>query len=190
MPETAADETLEVPTASGPAGVRLTLGGGAGLLCLGHGAGGGTDAPDLLAVTGAATAAGWTVARIDQPYRVAGRRAPAPAPRLDEAWITIVAALRGRFADPPLVTGGRRRGARGPRPPAGHRRAQQRRPVRLPYGDRVRRRGGRVPGLPAGPAGATGEVAVARAPWSRRTGPRRPGGAGPVRRAAGLSGWH
>src|SRR4051812_38752963 len=112
MPETAADETLEVPTASGPAGVRLTLGGGTGLLCLGHGAGGGTDAPDLLAVTGAAMAAGWTVARIDQPYRVAGRRAPAPAPRLDEAWLTAVAGLRRRFPDGPQVSGGRSSGAR------------------------------------------------------------------------------
>src|SRR2546421_585673 len=83
------------------------------------GAGGGTDAPDLVAVTADAASAGWTVARIDQPYRVAGRRVPAPAPRLDEAWITVVAALRGRFRA------------------AGHRRAQQRRPGRLPYGDRV-----------------------------------------------------
>ena len=96
----------------GPARVRLTLGGQTGLLCLGHGAGGGTDAPDLVAVTAEAASAGWTVARIDQPYRVAGRRAPAPAPRLDEAWITVVAALRARFADPPLVTGGRSSGAR------------------------------------------------------------------------------
>src|SRR3954454_9741283 len=112
MPKTAADETLEVPTASGPAGVRLTLGGGTGLLCLGHGAGGGTDAPALLAVTGAATAAGWTVARIDQPYRVAGRRAPAPAPRLDEAWLAVVGDLRARFREGLLVTGGRSSGAR------------------------------------------------------------------------------
>jgi predicted alpha/beta-hydrolase family hydrolase len=107
-----ADETLEVPTPSGPARVRLTFGDSTGLLCLGHGAGGGTDAPDLLAVTAAAAAAGWTVARIDQPYRVAGRRPPAPAPRLDEAWLTVVAGLRARFPDGPLVTGGRSSGAR------------------------------------------------------------------------------
>lgn len=83
-----------------------------GLLCLGHGAGGGTDAPDLVAVTIAAASAGWTVARIDQPYRVAGRRAPAPAARLDEAWAAVVAGLRTRFAAGPLVTGGRSSGAR------------------------------------------------------------------------------
>jgi len=112
MPEVSADETFEVPTPSGPARVRLTLAGRTGLLCLGHGAGGGTDAPDLVAVTGAAASAGWTVARIDQPYRVAGRRAPAPAPRLDEAWVAVVTGLRDRLPAGPLVTGGRSSGAR------------------------------------------------------------------------------
>ena len=112
MPEVSADETFEVPTPGGPARVRLTLGGQTGLLCLGHGAGGGTDAPDLVAVTADAASAGWTVARIDQPYRVAGRRAPAPAPRLDAAWTSVVSGLRGRFAAGPLVTGGRSSGAR------------------------------------------------------------------------------
>ena len=112
MPEVSADETLEVPTPTGAARVRLTLAGSTGLLCLGHGAGGGTDAPDLLAVTATAASAGWTVARIDQPYRVAGRRAPAPAARLDEAWVSVVAGLRARFATGPLVAGGRSSGAR------------------------------------------------------------------------------
>jgi len=117
MPEVSAGETFEALTPGGPARVRLTPagangGGSAGLLCLGHGAGGGTDAPDLVAVTEAAAAAGWTVARIDQPYRVAGRRAPAPAPRLDEAWVAVVAGLRERFAGGLLVTGGRSSGAR------------------------------------------------------------------------------
>ena len=106
------DAPFEVPTPSGPARVRLTVGGAAGLLCLGHGAGGGTDAPDLVAVTRAAAAAGWTVARIDQPYRVAGRRAPEAAPRLDAAWIAAVSAVRGRVPAGPLVTGGRSSGAR------------------------------------------------------------------------------
>ena len=45
-------------------------------LVLGHGAGGGVDAPDLVAVTEAANAAGFTVALVEQPYRVAGRRSP------------------------------------------------------------------------------------------------------------------
>ena len=106
------NQAFEVPTPAGPAFVRLAIGGSVGLLCLGHGAGGGTDAPDLVAVTSAAEAAGWTVARVDQPYRVAGRRAPAPAPRLDEAWLAVVPQLRGRFAHGPLIAGGRSSGAR------------------------------------------------------------------------------
>jgi len=106
------DEAFEVPTPTGPARVSVAAGGSAGLLCLGHGAGGGTDAPDLVAVTSAAVSAGWTVARVEQPYRVAGRRAPAPAPRLDEAWHAVVATLRERWGDGPLVVGGRSSGAR------------------------------------------------------------------------------
>ena len=48
---------------------------------LGHGAGGGVTARDLVAVTAAAQAADVAVALVEQPYRVAGRRSPAPAPR-------------------------------------------------------------------------------------------------------------
>ena len=80
-----------------------------GTLVLGHGAGGGIDAPDLLAAARAAAGLGWTVVRIEQPYRVAGRRAPAPAAQLDAAWVAVVAALRVRA---PLVVGGRSSGAR------------------------------------------------------------------------------
>ena len=65
-----------------------------GLVVLGHGAGGGIEAPDLVAVTAALVAAGWTVARVEQPYRVKGRRAPGPAPRLDAALVAVVVALR------------------------------------------------------------------------------------------------
>lgn len=81
-----------------------------GLLVLGHGAGGGVDAPDLVAVHDAAVAAGVRVARVTQPYRVAGRRAPAPAGHLDEAWIAAVGALR--VPGLPLIVGGRSSGAR------------------------------------------------------------------------------
>jgi uncharacterized protein len=85
-----------------------------GLLALGHGANGGVDARDLRAVRDAAVAAGIAVARITQPYRVAGRRSPAPAARLDEAWLAVCAALMERrgLRDLPLVTGGRSSGAR------------------------------------------------------------------------------
>ncbi|MGC4860811.1 alpha/beta family hydrolase [Micromonospora sp. DT41] len=83
------------------------------LLVLGHGAGGSVDAPDLLAVRDAAVSAGLVVVRVTQPYRVAGRRAPAPAGHLDEAWTVVLAAVRDRHADvPTLLVGGRSSGAR------------------------------------------------------------------------------
>ncbi len=68
------------------------------------------DAPDLLAVRDLALAAGVAVARVTQPYRVAGRRAPAPANQLDEAWTAVVATLRRPRL--PLIVGGRSSGAR------------------------------------------------------------------------------
>ena len=67
-------------------------------LVLGHGAGGGVGAPDLVAASGAARAAGVSVALVEQPYRVAGRRSPAPAAQLDAAWIAVVEQLRARRA--------------------------------------------------------------------------------------------
>ncbi len=85
-----------------------------GLLVLGHGAGGGIDAPDLVAVTALALANGVLVARVRQPYRVAGRRAPAPAAQLDLAWTTVLADLRATAPEQalPLIVGGRSSGAR------------------------------------------------------------------------------
>jgi hypothetical protein len=78
-------------------------------LVLGHGAGGGVDSPDLAGATEAANEAGLSVALIEQPYRVAGRRAPAPARQLDEVWLEVVPEL---FPDLPLIVGGRSLGAR------------------------------------------------------------------------------
>ncbi|MHC1559410.1 alpha/beta hydrolase family protein [Actinomycetospora sp. C-140] len=104
-------EELEVPTPHGPARVALrTPGRCLGLLVLGHGAGGGIEAPDLLAA--AAAAGRFAVARVLQPYRVAGRKAPAPAAQLDEAWARVLAALTERFPDTPQIHGGRSSGAR------------------------------------------------------------------------------
>jgi predicted alpha/beta-hydrolase family hydrolase len=104
------ETTLETPR--GPAAVAVTdpSGPALGLLVLGHGAGGGVDAPDLVAVHDAAVAAGVRVALVTQPYRVAGRRAPAPAGHLDEAWVSVVGALR--VPRLPLIVGGRSSGAR------------------------------------------------------------------------------
>lgn len=106
-------DVLEIDTPRGPARVTVHAGAGParGLLLLGHGAGGGVDAPDLVAATAAATAAGYEVGLVEQPYRVAGRRAPAPAGHLDEAWLAVAAAVR-KDRDVPLVQGGRSSGAR------------------------------------------------------------------------------
>ena len=82
-------------------------------MILGHGAGGGVQAPDLGAARDAALDHRWAVALVEQPYRVAGRRSAAPAPRLDTAWTAVVAHLRDDpFARLALVTGGRSSGAR------------------------------------------------------------------------------
>jgi uncharacterized protein len=80
-----------------------------GALVLGHGAGGGIESPDLIGATNAARDAGLTVALVEQPYRVAGRRSPAPANQLDAAWISVVEQLG---FDVPLIVGGRSSGAR------------------------------------------------------------------------------
>jgi uncharacterized protein len=116
VPSQSAGVRLDVATPSGPAWVDLERPRGKprALLAVGHGAGGGVDAPDLLAVRKAALAARFAVARITQPYRVAGRRAPAPAPRLDEAWLAAVADLRAQrgLRAVPLVAVGRSSGAR------------------------------------------------------------------------------
>ena len=87
----------EVETAFGPARALIEEPDGAPsfLLALTHGAGGGIDAPDLLAVRDAALRLGGAVARITQPYRVRGARAPGSAPRQDAAWVEIITALRG-----------------------------------------------------------------------------------------------
>jgi predicted alpha/beta-hydrolase family hydrolase len=82
-------------------------------LALGHGAAGGVDAPDIVAATAAAASQGLAVALVEQPYRVAGRRSPAPAHHLDAAWTAVVESLRSdELAGLPLVVGGRSLGAR------------------------------------------------------------------------------
>jgi predicted alpha/beta-hydrolase family hydrolase len=105
---------LTIDTPHGPARAELHCApeGRAGLL-LGHGAGGGVGAPDLVAACRGATAAGVHVALVEQPYRVAGRRAPAPANQLDVAWLAVAEDLSDEwFHDLPLVFGGRSSGAR------------------------------------------------------------------------------
>lgn len=105
---------LELETPHGPARARLHAAPApAGALVLGHGAGGGVGAPDLVRVTAAAVEAGFSVALVEQPYRVAGRRSAAPAHQLDAAWNAVVGQLReDPLAGLPVVTGGRSSGAR------------------------------------------------------------------------------
>ena len=82
-------------------------------LVLGHGAAGGVGAVDLVAARDAALEERVSVALVEQPYRVAGRRSPAPARQLDLAWTTIVEHLRAReLRRLPLLVGGRSLGAR------------------------------------------------------------------------------
>jgi uncharacterized protein len=90
------------------------VGSAVGALVLGHGAGGGIESPDLVAAARAARSADLTVALMEQPYRVAGRRSPAPANQLDAAWTAVVSQLRaGPLSGIDfLLTGGRSSGAR------------------------------------------------------------------------------
>jgi len=84
-----------------------------GTLLLGHGAGGGIGARDLVAATSASLSRGVSVALVEQPYRVAGRRSPAPARQLDAAWVAVAGHLRATIVGAnALVAGGRSSGGR------------------------------------------------------------------------------
>jgi uncharacterized protein len=104
---------MEISTGQGPAEVELDEARKpAFLLIMTHGAGGGPDTKDVLAAGAAAAGLGATVARVLQPYRVHGARAPGSPDRQDAAWLEIVAELRSRYPRIPLVQGGRSNGAR------------------------------------------------------------------------------
>lgn len=105
---------LDIDTPHGPARALVQLtGGAAGALLLGHGAGGSVSAPDLQSATREALERGWSVALVEQPYRVAGKRSTPRPPVLDAGWLAVVDALRdGPLGALPLVFGGRSSGAR------------------------------------------------------------------------------
>jgi predicted alpha/beta-hydrolase family hydrolase len=105
---------LEVDTPHGQANAHLhSAAEPRAALVLGHGAAGGVTSPDLVAVTGVALSQGLSVALIEQPYRVAGRRSPAPARRLDAAWTAVLdRLLTDELRGLPLLVGGRSLGAR------------------------------------------------------------------------------
>ncbi|MFF8654774.1 alpha/beta hydrolase family protein [Streptomyces huasconensis] len=80
------------------------------LLAVGHGAGGGIEARDLQALAATLPAHGVSVALVEQPWRVAGKKL-APAPKtLDVGWRGIWPALEKKGL--PVVSGGRSAGAR------------------------------------------------------------------------------
>jgi uncharacterized protein len=105
---------IEIETPHGLARAHLTAAPGSrGALILGHGAGGGIGARDLQTASAVAGEQGFSVALVEQPYRVAGRRSAAPARQLDAAWLAVAARLAEReLAGLPQIFGGRSSGAR------------------------------------------------------------------------------
>jgi uncharacterized protein len=103
-------ETQTVPTPHGEARlVRNRSRHPVATLLLGHGAGGGVESPDLEALAAELPRQGLSVVRVEQPWRVAGKRI-APRPQvLDECFVAAANHMRVRT---PLVVGGRSAGAR------------------------------------------------------------------------------
>jgi hypothetical protein len=110
----AAARTIDIETGQGLARVHVIPAADArAALVLHHGAGGGVGAPDLQAAAAAASERHVTVGLFEQPYRVAGKKAPVPAPRLDAAWREVLEQIRvPELGGLPLVLGGRSMGGR------------------------------------------------------------------------------
>lgn len=107
--------TFEVDTPEGPGRWHLDPARQpSAVLALGHGAGGGVTAMDLALLARELPALGVTVARFEQPWRLAGRKVAVPPPRLDAGWLPAVRLLSGRpeIDGLPILAGGRSAGAR------------------------------------------------------------------------------
>ena len=78
-------------------------------LVLGHGAGGSVSAPDLQTATRVALEEGISVALVEQPYLVAGKKSTPAPPKLDEAWVSVLEQIDDGL---PHISGGRSSGAR------------------------------------------------------------------------------
>ncbi|MGW6862260.1 alpha/beta hydrolase family protein [Streptomyces xanthophaeus] len=103
--------TESVDTPAGEARITWHPAPGARLvLAVSHGAGGGIEARDLTALAAALPPLGITVALVEQPWRVAGKKVAAAPKVLDEGWRGLWPAL----VEPglPVVAGGRSAGAR------------------------------------------------------------------------------
>jgi uncharacterized protein len=101
--------TLTTPVGDARVDVRPATGWRLATLVLGHGAGGGIGAADLVALADGLPAHGVEVVRVEQPWVGAGRRVAAPPPTLDRAWLAVLEHLA---VSGPLLVGGRSAGAR------------------------------------------------------------------------------
>ncbi|MFI0814508.1 alpha/beta family hydrolase [Streptomyces sp. NPDC021098] len=103
--------TETVPTPAGDARITWHHASGAHtVLAVSHGAGGGIEARDLRALAVELPPRGVSVALVEQPWRVAGKKV-APAPKtLDTGWRALWPALERPGL--PVVAGGRSAGAR------------------------------------------------------------------------------
>ena len=110
----ARERLIATPQGVGRARILVPAGDARGTVLLSHGAGGRSDSADLAALAGSLPADGWVVVLLDQPWRVAGRAVAAAPPRLDSAYVPLVAALMtgARALPRPLVSAGRSAGAR------------------------------------------------------------------------------
>jgi hypothetical protein len=89
--------TIDVDTPHRPTRVHLRRAAGepVAALVLGHGAKGHVGALDLLRATEVANADNVSVALVEQPYSVTGRRAPAPPRQLDAVWTAVIEHVQG-----------------------------------------------------------------------------------------------
>ena len=106
------NEVVDVLTRHGTARwyVDEPAGRAVGDFAMGHGAGGGVSSPDVVMLAATMVAAGFRVGRLEQPWRVSGRRIAAQPAQLDEAWCD--AMPRFVSGSMPLLVGGRSAGAR------------------------------------------------------------------------------
>ncbi|QGN32265.1 alpha/beta family hydrolase [Microlunatus sp. Gsoil 973] len=113
MPPRTRNRHLDIETPEGPG--RFWIADAdtpAALLIMGHGAGGGVDAVDLSVLASRLPDHGVTVARFEQPWRLAGKKVASPPPRLDTAWNAAVPSLLTELPGLPYYFGGRSAGAR------------------------------------------------------------------------------
>src|SRR4051794_31767889 len=101
------ERAVTTPYGEGRLVVHRATGKRAATVLLSHGAGGGIDARDLVALAAVLPRQGYSVALFEQPWRGAGKKVASPPPTLDVGLEAAAAALRG-----PLVVGGRSAGAR------------------------------------------------------------------------------